>query len=406
MPWVGAGLTLVVLITSAFAVSPVRDAVTLRTPIEAHLEFPDGYLALAPISDSLDHLTLLTVPQHIALVLWAILFFVTWRVVRSRRFATGVLGETGAAVLFLLGVVVVYAAAAALPRPMAQLQTTDLTVIPIDFHSHTRYSHDGRAGWDPSDVRAWHEAAGFGAAYITDHRTLDGAREAIASNAGQAGQGVLLLQGLEAGYHGEHVNILGAGNHFQGITTSDLRDVDDQGLALASMIPNAEPVLIETLPGNLAHMIPAHGPGTAGVRAIELLDGSPRGLTQSRRDRARIIHLADSLNLALIAGSDNHGWGRATPGWTMMQLLDWRSMDTDSLSQHIERVIRLGGRGSTKVFERRVADGGNTLSVVFSGITVPWRMFTTLGGEERVAWLIWIWVIAIISVAIRARRRG
>jgi hypothetical protein len=322
----------------------------------------------------------------------------------GRAGGTSALREVVSAVLFVVAVVVVYAAAAVLPRPMAQLQTTDLTVMPIDFHAHTSYSHDGRSGWSPSDVRAWHAAAGFGAAYITDHRTLEGAREAIASNASQAGQGVLLLQGLEAGYHGEHVNVLGAGNHFAGITTADLRDVDDQALALASLIPNGEPVLVETLPGDLSQMIAAAGPSTAGVRAIELLDGSPRGLTQSRRDRARIVRLADSLNLAVVMGSDNHGWGRATPGWTMMRLIDWRSLGTDSLAQRIERVIRLGGRGSTKVFERRVADGGSMLSVVFSGATVPWRMFTTLSAEERAAWLIWIWVIAFICIAVRGRR--
>jgi hypothetical protein len=402
-------LTLLVLISSAFAVPAVRDAVTLREPIEAHLALSDGYLMLAPVSAVLDHLTLLTIPQHIALVLWAIALFAVWRVFVGGRAsragrATGLGREVVAAVLLLVCIVVVYAAAAVLPRPMAQLQTTDLTVVPIDFHTHTLYSHDGRPGWTPSDVRAWHEAAGFGAAYVTDHRTLDGAREGIASNASQAGQGVLLLQGLEAVDHGEHVNILGAGNHFTGITTPDLRDVDDQALSLASLIPNAEPVLIETLPGDLSHMVAAHGPGTAGVRAIELIDGSPRGLTQSRRDRSAIVHLADSLDLALVMGSDNHGWGRATPGWTMMRLIDWRSLGTDSLSKRIERVMRIGGRGSTKVFERRVADGGNMLSVVFSGITIPWRMFTTLSPEERVAWLIWIWVIACLCMAVRARR--
>jgi hypothetical protein len=392
-------------VSAAFAVPAVRDAVTLQAPVEAHLGLPGWYVALAPISDSLDHLTLLTVPQHIALVLWAIAIFAVWRVfLAGRAGGTSALREVVSAVLFVVAVVAVYAAAAVLPRPMAQLQTTDLTVMPIDFHAHTSYSHDGRSGWSPSDVRAWHAAAGFGAAYITDHRTLEGAREGIASNASQAGQGVLLLQGLEAGYHGEHVNVLGAGNHFAGITTADLRDVDDQALALASLIPNGEPVLVETLPGDLSQMIAAAGPSTAGVRAIELLDGSPRGLTQSRRDRARIVRLADSLNLAVVMGSDNHGWGRATPGWTMMRLIDWRSLGTDSLAQRIERVIRLGGRGSTKVFERRVADGGSMLSVVFSGATVPWRMFTTLSAEERAAWLIWIWVIAFICIAVRGRR--
>ena len=405
LPLAAICLTLLLLLSALFAVPAIRDAATLRPVIEAHLEFPAGYLLLAPLSDVLDHLTLLTIPQHIALVLWAVAIFAVVRWTRGRSRPRSGVREGIAAGLFVLGVLIVYAAAAALPRPMAQLQTTDLTVLAIDFHTHTRYSHDGRTGWEPRDVRAWHEAAGFDAAYITDHRTLDGATEGIAGNASQAGQGVLLLQGLEAGYHGEHVNILGAGNHFNGITTPDLRDVDDQALALASLVPNGEPVLIETLPGNLSHLIAAPAPGTAGLRAIELLDGSPRGLTQSRADRARIVRLADSLDLALVAGTDNHGWGRATPGWTMMRVIDWRSLGTDSLSQRIERVMRIGRRGSSKVFERRVADA-DPLSVAFAGVTVPWRMFTTLGGEERMAWFVWIWaIVLLIHLAESSRTR-
>lgn len=407
MPLVAVGLTVVLLISALFAEPALRNAATLQPVVEAHLEFSTGYLLLAPLSDALDHLTLLTVPQHIAVVVWAVVIFVAVRVLRRRRRATSAMREVAAAGLLVLGIVVVYAAAAVLPRPMAQLQTTDLTVMSIDFHAHTGFSHDGRPGWEPRDVRAWHEAAGFDAAYITDHRTLDGAIEGIAENGSQAGQGVLLLQGLEAGYHGEHVNILGAGNHFSGITTPDLRDVDDQSLALASLVPNGEPVLIETLPGNLSHLTAATAPGTPGLRAIELVDGSPRGLTQSRADRARIVHLADSLDLALIAGTDNHGWGRAAPAWTMMRVIDWRMLGTDSLSQRIERVLRIGRRGSTKVFERRVADGASPVSVLFAGITVPWRMFTTLGGEERMAWFIWIWAIVLVArVARPASRRG
>src|SRR5437764_10613241 len=52
--------------------------------------------------------------------------------------------------------------------------------------------------------------------------------------------------------------------------------------------------------------------------------------------RQRIVHIADSLNLALVTGSDNHGWGRAAPGWTLMRIPGWRGMSTDSLSRRIE----------------------------------------------------------------------
>src|SRR5207247_1127404 len=126
-----------------------------------------------------------------------------------------------------------------------------------------------------------------------------------------------------------------------------------------------EPVIIQTIPDNLNKIVAAPGPSRAGARAVELIDGSPRGLAQGRRERARIVHLADSLDLALVADSDNHGWGRAAPGWTLMRIDGWRGMSSDSLARAIESALRTGRRASTKIVERRVADASTAAGVVF-----------------------------------------
>ena len=48
------------------------------------------------------------------------------------------------------------------------------------------------------------------------------------------------------------------------------------------------PVLIQTIPNDLGRVpVPACTADGAGVEAIELLDGDPRGLEQSDRERAR-----------------------------------------------------------------------------------------------------------------------
>ena len=389
------------IITAAFAIDPVRDAATLQSVGEARLSQPAAYIAIAPLSNVLDTITLLSIGQHIAMVLWAIVLFGVWRVRRSRR-ETSVLRELRAAALFLVALVFVYALAALLPRPMATLALSDDTVLAIDFHSHTKYSHDGRMGWTEDDVRDWHRAAGFDAAYVTDHATLEGAERGIAANPRQAGEGTMLLQGLEAFYQGEHVNILSAGRRFKGITTADLRNVDEQSLALASFLPATSPVLLETIPGKLDR-IPRTTQGAPGVQAIEIIDGSPRGLTQGRRDRARIVHIADSLNLALVAGSDNHGWGRAAPGWTLIRIPGWRGMTTDSLSLRIEDILRLGRRDATRVVERRVAPGTEAIELVFAAPVVVWGMLAALSADERITWILWTWAIVI---AIRAWRTG
>jgi len=301
--------------------------------------------------------------------------------------------------------VLMYVSALAAPRPMAQFVASDGLVIAVDFHAHTKYSHDGRPGWGEDDVRSWARGAGFDAVYITDHRSFEGAERGIAANPSQAGEGVMLLQGLEAFYKGEHVNVLSAGRRFRGITTPDLKDIDEQSFVLASLIPATSPVAIETVPANLSK-VPAATAGTPGVTAIEIVDGSPRGLSQTRRDRERIVHLADSLNLALVTGSDNHGWGRAAPGWTLLRIPGWRGMGTDSLSRRIEQIIREGRREATRPVERTIASATNPITVILAAPLVAWTMFTTLGPDERVMWLVWTWGIIVVGRVIgRYRRR-
>jgi predicted metal-dependent phosphoesterase TrpH len=399
------------VISAAASVDPVRDAVTLGRVTEASLRLPAGYLLLAPLSNVLDTLTLMSVRQHIAFVLTVIVVYAVWwwlagreglkRALPARR-ALRELARIGVGLVVLLAL---YSAAAVLPRPMARLDaTTD--VMAIDFHSHTRYSHDGRPDWTPDAVRQWHHEAGFDVAFITDHRTFEGARDAWANNPSTVGQGTVLLPAIEVVWKGEHVNVLDADRMYRGLLNTTLRDIDDQALTMVSMVPGAEPVLIETLPGDLSKVQAASGKGTAGVRAIEIVDGAPRGLGQTRAERERIIHLADSTNLALVAGSDNHGWGRTAAGWTLMYVPDWRSANPDALSKAIADVLRHGGRGSTKVVVRYVANTETGIALPFTAPLVGWGMLRALSTDERVVWLAWCLVAYLGWRALLARRRS
>jgi hypothetical protein len=403
LPWLAIAVTLLVLITAAFPVDPVRDAVTLASVGEARLNPSAAYISIAPLSNVLDTLTLMTIAQHVAILLSAIVLFVLWRMLRARRRPVALRRELGAAALFLAAVVLTYVVGALAPRPMAALAVSDETVVAVDFHAHTKYSHDGRPGWTEDDVRDWHRGAGYDIAYITDHATYEGAERGIAANSSQAGEGTTILQGLEAVYRGEHVNILNAGRRYRGLTTPNLKDIDEQSMALASILPTTAPLAIETIPGNLSK-VPGPTPTAPGVGAIEIVDGAPRGLAQGRRDRARIAHIADSLNLAVVTGSDNHGWGRTAPGWTLLRVPGWRGMGSDSLSRRIEDVLRVGRRDATRPIERRVADATNPLTVFFAAPIVTWRMFTTLSPDERVMWLIWTWGLVLLLRGVRTYR--
>ncbi|HEY4218923.1 MAG TPA: hypothetical protein VGM67_17400 [Gemmatimonadaceae bacterium] len=403
IPWLALAVSALVVITAFFAVDPIRDAATLQSVGEATLELPSSYMAIEPISSALDTLTLLTVAQHIAILLWAIGLFALWRVLRARTRPARLVRELASAGVFLLAIVAIYAVGALMPRPMAGISKSDPNIIAVDFHAHTKYSHDGRPGWTEDDVRNWHQAAGFDVVYITDHATYEGAERGIASNSGEAGEGTMVLQGLEAIYRGEHVNILSAGRQYHGLTTENMKDVDERSLQLASFLPQTTPVVIETMPGNL-DKVPVTTSSGPGVSAIEIVDGAPRGLAQTRRERVRIAHIADSLNLALVVGSDNHGWGRTAPGWTLVRVNGWRGMPSDSLARNLEAELRVVRHNATRTVERRVAGATNPITVAFAMPLVIWRMFTVLSADERVMWLIWAWGLVLLARGARAYR--
>ncbi len=410
LAWAPLLLVALVLLSAPFARPAVRDAATLLAVSEATLRRPTAYLVTAPVSNVLDTLTLLSVRQHVAVLATFLLIHALWwwrsgrrlpsSVAPSRRIAR-IAARLGIPVVLFFGT---YLAMAVMPRPMAALEVGP-NLIAIDFHSHTRFSHDGRPDWTPEDNRAWHRDAGFSAAYVTDHRTFEGARDGWANNPERAGEGVSLLPGIEVVWRGEHVNVLDADRMYRGLLDPAQRDIDEQSLALSSVIPGNEPVLIETIPGNLDDMVAARGPGTAGVRAIELVDGAPRGLAQGRRERARIVRLADSLNLALVAGSDHHGWGHTASGWTLMYLPGWRASGSEDLSRAISGVLRSGGFASTRVIERYVADTDDGLSLPLTVPLVTWGMMRTLSTDERIVWLLWTLALVLL-LRLRAQRRA
>ena len=404
-------VALLVAISSVMAVDPVRDAVTQGHVNEASLQLPTSYLVIAPVSDVLDTLTLMSVRQHIVFVLTIIVIYAMWwwragRVGLEKALpARRALREIARLGVGLVVLVALYGAVAVLPRPMARLEVSN-NIMTVDFHTHTRFSHDGRPDWTPEDVRRWHRDAGFDVAFITDHRTFEGARDAWSNNPSSAGQGTVLLPGIEVVWKGEHVNVLDADRMYRGLVNETLRDIDDKALELASLVPGAEPVLIETLPGDLSKAKPAAGPGTPGVRAIELVDGAPRGLGQTRASRAQIVHLADSTNIALVAGSDHHGWGKTAAGWTLMFIPEWRTVSPDVLSKAVAKVLREGGRGATKVVARYIVNTESGIALPLSAPLVAWGMLRSMSNDERIVWLAWCFAAYLGWRLIIARRRG
>jgi len=398
-------LTFLVLVSAIGAVSPLVDAETLARPAYATLAFSAKYLVFAPACDLYDILTLLSLRQHFAMIGVSFLIYVLWRGVRRRRRGcTTCTRELRAVAVKFAALLAVYALGLLVSRPMAQLVLHDRDLVAIDFHSHTNASWDGRHSFTAEENRKWHRSAGFDVAYISDHKSVAGAREAARHNPVHAGDEMVLLQALEARDADEHVLALNID------TTSD---IDPKGQwhdpHLTHELANElrAPMLILSVPGNVRKLPFLQKERNAPIYAVELSDGSPKGIDQVQKAKRDILHLADSLNLAVVAGSDNHGWGRTAIAWSVLRIPGWQRMTVVEIDSAIQRTIRTYGRHAGVVIARRTPDPGTSpLLLAASPFTIGWNLLHTLSWAERVSWIVWGWVVwGAAAYALRRRQK-
>ena len=76
--WLALAIIALLALSAVWAIDPIRDAATGGVVAEATLDRSAGYLLIAPISAILDTLTLLTVRQHVALVVTLVLGWAAW----------------------------------------------------------------------------------------------------------------------------------------------------------------------------------------------------------------------------------------------------------------------------------------------------------------------------------------
>lgn len=360
-----------------------------------------AYTLLSPICEGYDALTLLTLSQHAALLAWLVAAFGAFRIVRRRRrrlasvrqralHAEGLL-----LVAFLLCFAAAYVVGALVPRPMAALALTDRDELAVDVHSHTSASHDGRAGFDAEANRRWHAAAGFAAAYITDHRHYDAAIAGARGNPRLAGEGTVLLPGIESAAPHSRLTLLGA--------RSSMALDRDGHVDLDRLAVDTGIVAVLTTPASLDRV-----PATMRLDAVETSDGAPLGLMFTRRLAPEIRIFARSRGLARVAGSNNHGWGRTASAWTVLRIPNWRAMSPDSLDSAIRSTLRHGTR-SVRVIARGSTPLPQSIgALVATPVLLAWSVATRLSTAERLSWLLWIWAAAgaAILVSARAARGG
>ena len=389
--------------TAVFSLPPLVDPAQPGRPVAGSLIRPLAYYVIAPVSNVLDALTILSPAQYwITFVSCALgfLFLCARRHSRSRRGFT-FWKTVRALVGFTSGAVAVIGVALVAWRPMASLQLRDPDLITVDFHSHTSASHDGRSGFDAERNREWHSSSGFDAVYVTDHRTFDGALDAAQHNPLKAGERTTLLPGVELRDGDEHPILIGVDPKRMRITSPDWKEA-----AVAADGGPAPPILLLSMPGDILRIPLDETTGPVRIAGIELSDGSPRGIAQSARDQEAILALADKLHLALVSASDNHGWGRTAPAWSVMRIPGWREMSPAQLDVAIRHTIISEGPRAIAVAARRTAAPPATpIGMAVGGIAVGVVMLRTMDPPERISWLVWSWGLCFVSLRQASRSR-
>ena len=151
--WAG-GLTGLLLAGAFFPVAVLRDAETWAAVPNARLRLSPAFLALAPVNNTLDALSLLSVREHVGLWILGVSVYLAWRMSHATRPRPRVGGwrhEVGLAAGALSALFAVYAFGALVPRPMAALALVgpDSSLVTIDVHSHTSASMNW---WTPSSA--------------------------------------------------------------------------------------------------------------------------------------------------------------------------------------------------------------------------------------------------------------
>ncbi|MEZ4417139.1 MAG: hypothetical protein R3E10_15405 [Gemmatimonadota bacterium] len=395
--WLALALAGLGLVSWAFARPIVVDARSGAPPADAFLERPLAYVLLSPVTSLLDHLSLLALSQHIAFLVSLLMVFWVWRGWRrppSRTWGRAAVVETLATVAFLAGLVGLYAVMTYVPRPVPRLRVEGEGLLVIDFHSHTRHSHDVPEGYGVEWNRRTHERVGFHAAYLTDHAGWAGVPEGAAANPARAGDGFVLLTASELWLGGENTLALGDSSLYRGT-------LDERGIGIEpgrGPVPHDPPAtLILTLPARRPLEAVGFSPSQPwGLVGLEVNDASPKGLEQGRRTRSLLLQVADREDLAVVSATNNHGAGRTAAAWTLMELPGWRALSPSALALRIESTLHRDRGRATRVVERTLPFPRPYALVAFTAVALPWHTAATLSLTERLVWLLYaagLWIV-------------
>ncbi len=297
----------------------------------------------------------------------------------------------GAYALYLSAALAFLSWAMLYPRPAARLRLSSPDEIAVDFHSHTSHSHDGRASFTPSANMDWHEALGFGAAFITDHNVVTGAYLDSSHHPGIfSGWGYRSLRGIEVSLERTHVVVLGNrelidNKEYDGNLDGVKRFLGDCQKRFGGL-----PVL--SLPEYWRHhwerLDEMAGWGAAG---IEIANGAPKALDLPREKRREVVELCRRRNLFMTGVSDSHGWGRAAYAWSVMAIPGHVDMPGEVLERAVIESLRRDKFNAVRVVERAKQEPLPLPWLLFDPLLGLWAMARALTLAQAAVCIAWVW---------------
>ena len=400
---IAAAAPLLVAAARFFPLPALLDAATLRPAEGFHLALPPTHLALTPFATLGDLAACSSLPQAASLLgfLLALFGLAAWAAAGygAHEWRDPVAGLRAlAAWLFVVAALLSWGVL--FPRAPARIEADDPDLMAVDFHSHTSYSHDGRGWFSPPENLRWHGRAGFGAAFITDHNLVDGARLVREGWKGEEG-GAAPLLGEELSLHGAHVLLYGAPvradpEDYRGLEGLE-RFLGESRRSLHGLAVPSLPEYYEHHRGRLEQL------ADWGAAGFEIVAASPRGLAVPEDFRARVVELCRARNLFVTGGSDNHGYGSTSCVASFVRVPGWRALDAAGRQAAVLAALSRDGFSAVRVVARArpltrpVPRGGWALAV--EAPRALWDAARRFTGAQAALCALWFWALAAAASA-------
>jgi hypothetical protein len=415
---VGVGpviLTLILLGSRLDSVPALSDPVAGSVPPSIHLAIPTLYLVLAPVFTAWDGISMLSMSRLQGFLIGLAGLYLIWRILRqalarrSLKSRSFWLRELTLLAISLGSLVVFLLVGAMWHRPMLSLAGVPRGDLVVDFHSHTNASHDVRDTWmrhfDVAANLRWHARAGFDAVFVTDHNVVSrqstvASRQLVDSLQQRGARGATVpCPGIEVSAWQAHIVLLGDTlpvdrDPYSGSLSGLLRLLRISDSAYSSLSVASLPEYRRSHWNRLDTLV------DAGLDGFEIVNASPKANELSIEDRNRVVDLARLHDRFVVGVSDNHGWGATSMVWNLMQV-----PRTDATLLCSSILTRLGGGfPAVRILERHRLRADDRWPMWLTPLGVLWETWRSMGWRLTLSWIVWIWLLGALSIALRRRR--